>query len=67
MCHLYEVKLIHRICDWDAVLTYEAPDARTARRWAKPKMAVPDEWIVVSARRLDRTPPPTEGETRSWE
>ena len=47
---LYEVKLIHRLHDWDAALKYEASDARQARKFAPSKMAAPRFWIVVSAR-----------------
>lgn len=51
MRHLYRVKLIHTLYDWDCEFTYEAPDARTARKWALVKLA-DNRWIVISARRV---------------
>jgi hypothetical protein len=48
----YRIKLIHRLYDWDAVLKFNAPDAKTARKWALQKMAEPDKWIVVKAGKL---------------
>lgn len=47
---LYEVKLIHKTHDWDAGFTYEAPDAKTARKWAMTKLAVPADWLIISAK-----------------
>lgn len=52
----YKVKLIHRYNDWDATLQYLAPTAPTARKWALNKMSNPDDWIIVSARRVKETP-----------
>lgn len=46
---LYEVKLVHRLHDWDATLKYAAPSAKTARSWALGKMANPRDWLIVSA------------------
>lgn len=46
---VYEVKLIHRLHDWDAILKYAAPDAKTARKWALRKMATPPDWLITRA------------------
>ena len=53
MYYDYTVHLIHRYSDWDARLTFRAPDARTARKWALGAawLAQPDQWIIISARR----------------
>lgn len=51
MMHLYEVKLIHRVCDWDCSFTWAAPDAKTARRWVTYELSKPDDWLIVSAKR----------------
>ncbi len=50
--HLYEVKLIHRLWDWDATLRYSAKTARHARQFARIKMATPGDWLIVSAKRV---------------
>lgn len=46
---LFTIRMIHRLYDWDATLTFEAPSHRTARAWALVKMATPSDWLVVSA------------------
>lgn len=53
---MYEVRMIHRINDWNASVQYLAPDARTARKWAAAKMAYPNDWLIVSARRMIKRP-----------
>lgn len=47
---LYSIILIHRLHDWDASFKFQAPNARTARRWALAKLAMPGDWLVVKAR-----------------
>ena len=49
--HLYEVKLIHRVFDWDASFSYAAANARQARKWALYKLTHPENWLIVSAKR----------------
>lgn len=52
MMHLYEVKFIHRLHDWDAFFRFQAPDAKTARKWARYKLANRADWIAHSAKRV---------------
>lgn len=46
---VYIVELIHRIHDWNATLTFEAPDSKTARKWALRKMGSPGYWLATKA------------------
>lgn len=50
--HRYHVRLIHRVHDWDASFTFNAPDARTAKKWALCKMLNREAWLAVEAKRL---------------
>lgn len=50
--YVYEVKLIHRLWDWDATLRFAADTAKNARKFALLKMADQDQWLIVSAKRV---------------
>lgn len=50
--HVYRIKLIHRVMDWDAQFQFCAPNARKARQWAKAKLDEPAAWLVLSASRV---------------
>ena len=48
----YKVSIIHRVYDWDSSFTMQAPDAKTARKWAMLKLAHPHMWLAVKAEQV---------------